>query len=760
MTPRSAAGGRRAIEARCRLVLENLTEEVSVYSAVRDAKGEIVDWILVDANARARAAIGEGAIGKSASALFGEPFVSRHLPAAREAMRSRRAATVEATFPPTGRHYHASLLPLDHATLAVAAVDVTELKRAEELRREREPWFRAIVETVPHMLWVGGPGGENVYNNARLLAFTGLSSADLAGVGWQRTLHPDDLPRAIAFWTDAIASGRAGVQVTRVRRHDRSYRWCRVAAEPLHGEHGAIVSWIGTWTDVHEAVVAEEALRDAEARYRQVLDAIPQLVWTCDARGRCDFLSRQWEEYTGVAARRYLGSRWLERLHPDDRAAMRAAWTRATAEGAPIDLLVRIRAHDGAYRWFRTRGVALRDAHGRITKWFGTSTDVDDQIRSEGALAEADRRKAEFLALLSHELRNPLASIRNALHLLDSPGATTEQGAHAKDVVRRQTDHLVRLVDDLLDVTRISRGKIELHRARVDLCEVLRRTCEDLRFTFDERRIALKVEVAPSPAWVHGDETRLAQVAGNLLVNAAKFTPPGGMVTAAVVTRAGRAELRVRDDGPGIPPDQLVHVFEPFAQAKTTKFRAQGGLGLGLALVRSIAELHGGSARAVSGAARGAELVVELPLAPPAGEPPAAPVPAAEAAAPGTAPAALSILVVEDDPDVGESLVDALALEGHRVALAPDGRSAIDLARELRPDAVLCDLALPDMTGHEVARALRADEATRSALLVAVTGHAQAEDREAARAAGFDAHVAKPARIEDLEALLRGGRRA
>ncbi len=377
---------------------------------------------------------------------------------------------------------------------------------------------------------------------------------------------------------------------------------------------------------------------------------------------------------------------------------------------------------------------------------------------TEESLREVDRNKNEFLAVLSHELRNPLAPIQNSLHVLEraAPGSTQAQRAQA--VVARQVRHLTRLVEDLLDLTRISNGKVRLQRARVDLGRLLRQVAEDSAALFAERGVELRVEIAAEPS-VEGDPARLAQILGNLLQNAAKFTPRGGRVLLALEAAGATARLRVRDTGAGLAPETLASLFQPFMQADVTLARTDGGLGLGLALVKGLVELHGGTVRARSdGPGKGAEFVIELPGSD--GAPAAAPAPAA-AAAPQPRPGR-RVLVIEDNVDAAESLRDALALEGHEVEVAFLGADGIERARAWGPDVVLCDIGLPDVAGHEVARALRGDPALRRTFLVALTGYALPEDQRRAREAGFDEHLAKPPSMGRLAELLAaaGARRA
>jgi signal transduction histidine kinase len=366
------------------------------------------------------------------------------------------------------------------------------------------------------------------------------------------------------------------------------------------------------------------------------------------------------------------------------------------------------------------------------------------------ALRESDRHKTEFLASLSHELRNPLAAIHDSLLVLAQAPAGSDQARNAREVQQRQIDHLVRLVDELLDLTRISRGKIKLKRSQVELRALVRRICEDHRVLLEQRGIALRTELPVHPVWIDADATRIEQVLGNLLQNAGKFTPGGGSTAVALSSDGALAELRVCDDGIGIEPDLLEALFEPFVQGERGLARARGGLGLGLALVKSLVELHGGTVRAESpGAGGGSAFVVSLPLA--AEQQPAA---AAETPPKRSQVRPRSILVIEDYADAAQSLADLLSLRGHRVEVVATGQEGIVRARQLTPEFVLCDIGLPDVDGYEVARTLRADPRLASTRLVALSGYAQAEDRARAAGAGFDAHLPKPAPLEELNRLL------
>jgi signal transduction histidine kinase/ActR/RegA family two-component response regulator len=366
------------------------------------------------------------------------------------------------------------------------------------------------------------------------------------------------------------------------------------------------------------------------------------------------------------------------------------------------------------------------------------------------ALQEASRNKDHFLGMLSHELRNPLAPIRNSVHILDRVDPGSEQARRAREVLQRQVAHLARLVDDLLDVTRIERGKFEIHRADLDLSELVRRTVEDHRGLLQQRGIALDV-ATPEPVHVAGDVVRIAQVIGNLLHNAAKFTDGGGRVTVSLSRIEDVAEIRVRDTGVGMEAELARRVFEPFTQARQPLARPAGGLGLGLALVKGVVELHGGTVEARSaGPGRGSEFLIRLP---------ASSAPADEGEA-GRAPSPLQrrsarrrVLVVEDNADAAESLADLLRTFRHDVQVARDGPGAVRMVRANRPEVVLCDIGLPGMSGYEVAQALR-NGGGRRMQLIAVTGYARPDDVKSAIEAGFDAHVAKPFDPREIERLL------
>jgi two-component system CheB/CheR fusion protein len=391
---------------------------------------------------------------------------------------------------------------------------------------------------------------------------------------------------------------------------------------------------------------------------------------------------------------------------------------------------------------------AVREEKERLSR-------AEEALRVANAqLTEADQRKNEFLAVLSHELRNPLTPIRNSLYILERVAPGGDQARRALEVIGRQSGQLARLVDDLLDVTRISRNKIQLQRGPLDLNELVRRTVEDHHSLFEGKGIAVETSFAAERLPISGDAARLAQMVGNILQNAVKFTPADGRVavSTAVAASRGRATLRVIDNGVGIEPTMLTRLFQPFTQAEATLDRSTGGLGLGLALVKGLVLMHGGDVRAHSdGPGRGAEFVVELPLE-------AASADQASPTAVGAKQSRRRVLIIEDNIDAADSLREVLAFGDHVIEVAYNGPEGLARAREFKPEVVLCDIGLPGMDGYQVARAFRADNALRGVFLVALSGYALPEDLQRAQEAGFDRHLAKPPSIEKMEEALASGR--
>lgn len=799
-----------------------------------------------------------------------------------------------------------------------AAGDITARKRVEE---DRERFFAVGAD----LLVVAGADGHFRRVSPACERTLGWSPAELTARPWADFLHPDDRVATLDL-DEQVLRGREVLSFeNRYRHQDGSYRWLNWRAKPYPAE-GLIYAGA---TDVTERKLAEEAVRQSEAKYRALADAMPQIVWTAGPDGQIDYLNRRWTEYTGQPQTAG-NAGWGRVLHPDDAPQANERWAASLRTGEQFEMEVRLLDRGTqAYRWHLIRTVAVRDGGDRVARWFGTATDIHGQKRAEEssrylaeasaalarvvdyestlqqvanlavpyfadwaavdvtadgggfrrlavahqdpakvrlahelmrdyppdpqapmgvpavfrtgkpefvgeitddmlvqgaqddrhrrlvrslglksylcvplvvagnplavltfvtaesgrtyteadlalatdlahraavaventrlyqALRDADRRKDEFLATLAHELRNPLAPIRNSLQVLKMPGVDAGTAGRSRDMMERQVHHLVRLVDDLLDVSRVMRGKIELRRERVDLATVVGRAVETAQPLVDGQGHRLSVSLPPEPLSLDADPVRLAQVVGNLLTNAAKYTEPGGRIEVNAGRAGDTAVLRVRDTGIGIATAMLPRIFELFVQADHAATKAQGGLGIGLTLVRNLVEMHGGTVEARSdGLGRGSEFVIRLPLADAKSRPVA---PAAAAGANGgPGVRGRRVLVVDDNRDAADSLAALLRLQGHAARIAYDGPAGLAAAAEFAPDVVLLDLGMPGMDGYEVARRIRAAPGLRGVALAALTGWGQPEDRRRTAAAGFDHHLVKPVEPAALEKLLAG----
>ncbi|QOY93042.1 PAS domain S-box protein [Massilia sp. UMI-21] len=526
-----------------------------------------------------------------------------------------------------------------------------------------------------------------------------------------------------------------------------------VQAAAIRDRDGAMAGAVAANMDITAQVAAEHAMKDSEAKFRLIANVIPQMVWSADAGGRSDYVNTRWSEFTGVPEQRIAGDGWADIVHPDDLPELRARWGHSVATGEPFEVEHRLVHRSGEYRWVLNRALPSLDEAGKPTRWMGTLTDIHDKKTGEDELRAQARRKDEFLAMLAHELRNPLAPISNAAQLLAMSTLDPQRVRQSSEVIIRQVRHMTSLVDDLLDVSRVTRGLVELERERVDIKSVVASAVEQARPLIEARGHALDQHMVSRRCWVRGDRIRLVQVVVNLLNNAAKYTGQGGTIALSVDADAGNVTIAVRDNGIGIDRAMLPHVFGLFTQAERTPDRSQGGLGLGLALVHSLVQLHGGRVVAHSqGLGMGSTFTVTLPVVDgAAGTAAGGPGPAASPAAAAGPGAGRRILVVDDNIDAALSLAEVLRSLGHTVASAHDSHAALAQARAARPDIYILDIGLPDIDGYALARRLREDADTGRATLIALTGYGQSHDRVLARSAGFDHHFVKPV---DLAALV------
>ncbi len=497
--------------------------------------------------------------------------------------------------------------------------DVTERKRAEIALQENESRLRMALAAAKAGAWESDPESGLFIASESARALHGLpANQPLDHDVALGAVHPDDRGLVAAALDRTLSQGAPfRVEYRAAASCDGPQRWLASMAEMRAQTHPPRL--VGLVQDISERKQAEELLRQSEQRFRQVVQSLPQLVWTCRPDGACDYLSPQWLRYTGVPEAPQLGYGWLEQLHPDDRERVIAHWQETTARGDDFAIEFRVRRFDGVYRWFYTLAVPLRDEEGRIYKWFGSNTDITETRKAAETLKEADRRKDEFLATLAHELRNPLASIANAGHVLNreaDKGTFTPQQKGLFELIARQVAHLTRLVDDLLEVTRISTGKIDLKNESVSLGEILARAVEMSESAIDAGGHALQIDAGAELLVVNGDVVRLTQVIANLIGNAAKYTPRNGHIEVSLRRSGEEAVVSVRDDGIGVSAEMLPRVFDLFSQASESRTLHQGGIGVGLALVKGLVDLHGGRVEAFSaGLGMGSEFVIRLPLA-------------------------------------------------------------------------------------------------------------------------------------------------
>lgn len=542
---------------------------------------------------------------------------------------------------------------------------------------------------------------------------------------------------------------------------DNTERRIEGSAAPIRTAEGLVLGAVLTFRDTTDRKRSEDALRRSEERLRRALRASRMVAWEIDLRADIVVRSGNAIDLIGLPP---FGStaEFLELVHPDDRPDVAKALDRAMQGESDYSIDCRLVLPDGQQLWMSDKGELLRDEHGEPTHIAGVLVDITQLKRAETELREADHRKDRFLATLAHELRNPLAPISNVIQAWPFVKDRPDEMERVRETLDRQVSQLTRLIDDLLDISRITRGKITLRRERVSLKSILDAASESVRPLIDQRGHDLRLSIPESSPSVNGDKGRLVQAFTNLLNNAAKYTDEGGRIDVAVRTEPAtgdspdRAVVSVRDNGPGIPRAMLPRIFEMFSQIDQTLERSHGGLGIGLTLVRTLIKLHGGTIEVQSdGPGTGCTFVVALPIAEPIVETDTRETPAVSAAVmPANGLPRLKMLVVDDMRPSARTLAMMLKVIGQQTRVAHDGIAALEIIEDFRPDVVLLDIAMPGMDGYEVCRRLR-QRGGHQPMLVALTGYGQEEDRRRAFNAGFDKHLVKPTSLDDLRALLQ-----
>jgi signal transduction histidine kinase len=660
---------------------------------------------------------------------------------------------------------------LDQSRQLAANTDVTRQLQTESAARAWRTRLEAILEAGEVGTWTWEIAAGRVHADANVAAMFGVAAGDdgdgIALDDYVRAIHPDDMEAVRASLDRALENGEPHQLAYRVRDCAGVERTVHARGRVELDAAGTPVRMSGVVFDISRQAAAEERLRSSETarrageqRYHTVLTSID--VGFCiiemifDGAGdpydyRIVEVNPAFARHTGLVGA--AGKRIRELVPAHD-----VRWSRIYGRVAKTGLPVRIEQHTANLgRWLDVYAARLGDDGGHQVAVFLRDI-TEERARREtlrelaDTLAEANRRQSEFLATLAHELRNPLAPVRTGLDLLRIGADKPEVLARVRPMMERQVNHLVHLVDDLLDVARISSGKVELKKTVVPLKDVVLRAIEMTLPVIEAKRHVFHVDVGDDPLHVLADATRLAQVIGNLLTNAAKYTAAGGSIGLGVLRHGDRVRIEVADSGIGIPRESLARIFDMFTQVGRHPEQESGGLGIGLHLVRQMTELHGGTASADSpGPGRGSTFVVDLPL-----------VPAADAQAPARGDGAavprsgMRILVADDNADAAELLRDLLAQHGHTVEVVGDGHAAVEAAARVKPDVALLDIGMPGLNGHDVARHLRAQPDTRSTRLVALSGWGTDDDRARSADAGFECHLTKPVELQALLDIVAG----
>jgi PAS domain S-box-containing protein len=632
-----------------------------------------------------------------------------------------------------------------------AASDITDRRRAEERLLASERNFRAIFELAGSGKAQADPNTHRFTRvNRKFCEITGYHERELLRMTWADLTHPEDVE---ADWPQirAVLRGEKSswIREKRYIRKDGRIVWVMVSGSVIRDAAGNLSSMIATISDVTSRRLAENSVRESEARYRAIVESQAEMICRFRLSGEILFANGGYARMRATTPEALLNADFWEFVEEEDRLAVRTALEGLRPDAPSCRIENRFLTAEGPRWTLWTNHAIAFDEAGRPTEVQSTGVDVSELREAQEALKSADRRKDEFLAMLGHELRNPLAPIRSGLQLLELDSTTAAERGETLSVMSGQVDHLVRLVDDLLDVSRIVRGRIALQRQSVDLRDVVRRAREVVAGDVESREQTLAVDLPEEPLWTDGDPVRLAQVLENLLVNASKYNIRGGRIDLSARREGALITIRIRDTGIGIDPELLPSVFELFTQAGRSIDRAQGGLGLGLALVQNLVRLHGGTVNAHSdGHDLGSEFTVQLPAI-------ETPAQVQSEPSPTGVPRGRRMLLVDDNAAALFVLSKLIAkLGGHEIVTAADGPAALAQAKAVRPEIALLDIGLPGMDGFEVARQMRSDPDLAGMTLIALTGYGQEEDRRKSQDAGFDRHLVKPVSIDDLRALL------
>jgi PAS domain S-box-containing protein len=569
----------------------------------------------------------------------------------------------------------------------------------------------------------------------------------------RRQIHIEDLPGVVAAERAAMTTGVLASTEFRVIWADGSEHWMARRGKVQLDADGRAVFLSGLLIDITAQKIAEQALRASEKLYRAIGESIDFGVWVVDRSGRSVYTSESFLKLVGKTQEQLAAADWSEFLHPSERARTIAAWQEFLGSGGTWYLENQVRGTDGGYHPILSQGAAIRGEDGEVTGWAGINLDISRLKATEEALRDADRRKDEFLATLAHELRNPLTPIRHAVKLLEGNAANESQKQWARDVIGRQLQRMALMLDDLLEVSRITQGRLELKTEVVDLGSIVNTAVETARPLIEAKQQNLDVTLPTQSISVAVDPLRISQSISNLLTNAAKYTDANGNISLNVHLSPQEISISVKDDGIGLEPQAIPRVFDMFSQVKSAIDRSEGGLGIGLALVKGMIQLHGGRVEATSrGAGRGSQFTIHLPRALQVTQTEQGAAHGSQASArPGSR---RTVCVADDNRDAADTLALLLDMDGYETAVAHGGQQALDDISRNRPHAAILDIGMPDLNGYEVARRIREEEWGRNMFLLAITGWGHPDDVARAKAAGFNEHLTKPVDADNVVQLL------
>jgi PAS domain S-box-containing protein len=641
--------------------------------------------------------------------------------------------------------------------------------------RVHQQRLQLLADNAPVLIWTVDPRGGLTFVNRPLLDFAGLAEGDRLGSAWTDLLVAPDRPTFEPLFAAAVKARQPLSTQLRLRGADGAERWFHISLVPQFSSARELKGYIGSAADISEMKQAEDARREAEARFHLLADSAPVKVWVAGPDKASTWFNQRWLNFRGRTLEQEIGFGWIEGIHPDDRQRCLETYARAFDSRQPFMMEYRLQRHDGEYRWLINQGVPAHN-NGTFEGFIGSCLDITDRKISEQererllvsekeareAAERASRLKDEFLSTVSHEVRTPLNAILGYAQMLSAGMLDEAEAQEAAEIIERNSRVQAQIIEDLLDMSRIISGKVRLDVQTVQLADVIEAAIDTVRPSAQAKDLKLQTILDPKAGPVRGDVNRLQQVIWNLLSNAAKFTPKGGRIQVALERVNSHVEISVSDSGEGIAPEFLPYVFDRFRQAEATTTRRYGGLGLGLAIVKHLVELHGGTVRAKSpGPGQGSTFSVALPLM----------IVHSDADGPRVHPTAsaeknneceeidlksVKLLVIDDEPDA-RSLVKRLLEEcSATVVLAGSAADALREFDAAKFDLLISDIGMPGQDGYDLIREIRRREAgrERKTPAIALTAFARGEDRRRAMLAGYQSHIAKPVEPAELIAAV------